>query len=535
MLKDFFAGLLSKPADAGKPLAASYTAANPRSAELAGWQPPLTSADRAMLPEKRLAEARAMDLVRNNGYARGAVQSQKDRVIGARYKLQLKPNYQLLGIDASAAAKWATQVEAAFHAYADDPDCWIDAQRKRTFHHILREAVASDMVQGEVFIAREWRPSPAGYATCFKTIAPERIRSPSGSTGEEKAANGNSIRAGVELDRWGAAVAYYVLDKHPQDVGLSVAKTQRITKNNEFGWSQMIHLFEVERPDQTRGFSSMASGLQKLKMMDMQEDIELQASQLHTAFAMYLSSAAGKVRLNEMMGNSEEAYQSFMQTCMTMQDDYYGANGVNINGVKLPVLMPDDEIKMVQPNNQPSNHEQFKQGLRQQVARGIGMPYEEFSGDYSQTSYSSARASMQMAWQYVLARRSIIADRLASIMFRAWFDEAIVRGAIPLPEGVTYWPNNAIENTQKFAWLTRCDWIGSGKVVIDEMKQAKANETMVKTGQASIMDVHAENGVDTETLLDQEVRYRQMREERGLPPLEGDTGQQVIFNETTND
>ena len=142
---------------------ASYKAADTKSQELACWTPQLTSADRAMLPEKAQAEGRARDLVRNNGFARGAVQSQKDRVIGAAYKLQLQPVYKLLGITASVAAAWASQVEVAFHAWADDPDCWIDAQRKRTFAQLLRESVATEMVQGECFVLRQWRGSPVGW------------------------------------------------------------------------------------------------------------------------------------------------------------------------------------------------------------------------------------------------------------------------------------------------------------------------------------------------------------------------------------
>lgn len=513
---------------AGKPTpqAASYKAANPNSAELARWTPRLTSADRAMLPEKGATEGRARDLVRNNGYARGAVQNQKDRIVGASYKLQHQPIYKLLGISSEAAAKWASIVEVSFHAWADDPDCWIDAQRKRTFTQFIREGAATDMVQGEIFLIRQWRPSPVGYATCFTTVEPERISNPSEfgtiPNREQLLPNGNRLRAGVELDAWGAAVAYNIRTKHPADFGNTIssllATWDRLPKVNEFGWRQVIHLFEVEQADQTRGFSAMASTLQKMKMMDMQEDLELQLSQLSTAFAMYIKTPMGKQRAQEIMGaEGEDAQQKFMQTCMEAQEAHYGSAGVNINGVKLPVLFPDDDIGVLQPHNQANNHEQFKEGLMRQNARGWGMSFEEASGDFSKTSYASARAAMQIAWQYVLAKRAIITDKLASQIFRLWFDEAIVRGSIPLPAGVTYWPDNSVEMGQKFSWLTNCNWIGASKIVIDEFKQAKANEVGLGTHQSSLSDIHAEQGTDTEKLLDQQVRTREMFNERDLP------------------
>lgn len=512
----------------GKPMpsAVSYKASDPVSRELSAWQPALQSADRAMLPEKARAEGRAKDLVRNNGYARGAVQNQKDRIVGASYKLQLQPVYKLLGISSKEAAAWASEVEVAFHAWADDPDCWIDAQRKRSFTQLVREAVGSEMVQGECFLVRQWRPSPSGYATCFTTVEPERVCNP-GVQGllanqEVVLPNGNRVRAGVELDAWGAALAYHVRTRHQQDFGYlsyaAVGTWDRLTRNNEFGWRQVIHLFDADNADQTRGFSAMASTLQKLKMMDMQEDLELQLAQLSTAFAMYIKTPMGRQRAVEIMGADDiDGMEKFGQMCMAAQDAFYGRSGVNINGVKLPHLFPDDEIGVLQPHNQPANHEQFKEGLMRQNARGWGMSFEEASGDFSKTSYSSARAAMQMAWQYVLAKRAAIADRAASLIFRLWFDEAVVRGSIRMPAGVDYWPDNSTVMGQRFAWLTRCAWIGAGKIVLDEFKQAKANEVALATHQAALPDILAENGSDLEQQLDSAVRVREMFDERGLP------------------
>lgn len=511
------------------PSAASYKAADSMGQELARWNPRLSSADKAMIPEKARAEGRAWDLVRNNGYARGAVQNQKDRVVGAQYKLQLNPIYKMLGIDAVAAAKWASLIEVQFHAWADDPDCWIDAQRKRTLTQLIREAVATDMIQGECVVVRHWRQSPVGISTCFTTVEPERVSNPLDQglgvvQFEITLPNGNRLRNGVELDAYGAPVAYHIRTRHYNDYSynyMTVAGVwDRVEKFNDYGWMQVIHLFEPEKADQTRGFSSMASTLQKLKMMDMQEDLELQSSQLLTAYAMYIKTALGRQRADEIFGNSSDSmseYQKFSMLATEAQSAYYGQSGLNINGTRIPVLRPDDEIGVVQPHNQQINHEQFKQGLNRQIARGVGMSYEELSGDFSQTSYSSARASMQMAWQYILAKRASVADKLASHIFRLWFDEALVKGAITMPEGVTYWPDQSPEMARTFTALTRCQWIGAGKVVIDEFKQAKANELGINSYQFTLPDVHAENGTDIERVLDDNVRTKQMFQERDLP------------------
>ncbi|WP_133666067.1 phage portal protein [Paraburkholderia sp. BL10I2N1] len=132
--------------------AAAWKSGQIASRELAYWRPSLRSADRDMLPEKAIVEGRAHDLARNNGYARGALQSQKDRVVGASYRLQLKPDHKLLGIGFEEADEWATLVEREFTLYAEDPECLIDATRQRTFTQILRECIGTEMLQGEAIL-----------------------------------------------------------------------------------------------------------------------------------------------------------------------------------------------------------------------------------------------------------------------------------------------------------------------------------------------------------------------------------------------
>ncbi|EEQ5284742.1 phage portal protein, partial [Escherichia coli] len=50
--------------------------------QMAEWLPPAQSADAALLPALRLGNARADDLVRNNGIAANAVALHKDHIVG---------------------------------------------------------------------------------------------------------------------------------------------------------------------------------------------------------------------------------------------------------------------------------------------------------------------------------------------------------------------------------------------------------------------------------------------------------------------
>ncbi|MEH0105154.1 phage portal protein, partial [Escherichia coli] len=58
--------------------------------QLAEWLPAPESADVALLPSIQLGNARADDLVRNNGIAANAVEIHKDHIVGHMFRLSYR-------------------------------------------------------------------------------------------------------------------------------------------------------------------------------------------------------------------------------------------------------------------------------------------------------------------------------------------------------------------------------------------------------------------------------------------------------------
>ncbi len=67
--------------------------------QLRAWNPPSESADAALLPNFSRGNARADDLVRNNGYAANAVQLHQDHIVGSFFRLSYRPSWRFLGIE----------------------------------------------------------------------------------------------------------------------------------------------------------------------------------------------------------------------------------------------------------------------------------------------------------------------------------------------------------------------------------------------------------------------------------------------------
>ncbi len=81
--------------------------------QMAEWLPPAQSADAALLPALRLGNARADDLVRNNGIAANAVALHKDHIVGHMFLISYRPNWRWLGMRETATKSFVDEVEAA--------------------------------------------------------------------------------------------------------------------------------------------------------------------------------------------------------------------------------------------------------------------------------------------------------------------------------------------------------------------------------------------------------------------------------------
>ncbi|HAZ7684017.1 TPA: phage portal protein, partial [Escherichia coli] len=100
--------------------------------QMAEWLPPAQSADAALLPALRLGNARADDLVRNNGIAANAVALHKDHIVGHMFLISYRPNWRWLGMRETAAKSFVDEVEAAWSEYAEGMFGEIDVEGKRT-------------------------------------------------------------------------------------------------------------------------------------------------------------------------------------------------------------------------------------------------------------------------------------------------------------------------------------------------------------------------------------------------------------------
>jgi lambda family phage portal protein len=487
----------------------AYEGASRTSRELAMDKPSLRSPDGDILPVKKMSDARSRDIVRNDGYANGAVAIHRDSIVGTQFTLNSRPDFRVLGLDETWAEEFQREVESKFRLYAESQNCWVDASRHDTLTGLTRLAIGVYVMAGEILATAEWiREGIRPYSTAVQMIHLDRLSNPMGEPDTK------NLRGGIERNRYGAPMAAHIRVGHPADpYDMTGFNWVRVPMRKPWGRLQVIHLFERFMPDQTRGIAEMVSVLKQMKMTSRYQDIVLQNAVVNATYAATIESELPREAALESIGaSSPNSIEWASQYLGAISQYSEGSKNVHIDGVKIPHLFPGSKLNLRPAGQAGGVGTTFEESLLRHIAAGLGLSYEQFSRDYSKTNYSSARASMNETWKYMQGRKKMVADRFASSIFELWLEEAINAGDIKsLPKNAP----SFYEGLNKEAYC-QCAWIGASRGQIDELKETQAAVARIDAGLSTKEIEAARLGLDWREIFAQQAREQAEAEKAGL-------------------
>lgn len=479
--------------------------------EMARWSPPVISADQQIAMTKELADARAQNMVQNDGYAMGTVSIHRDSIVGSQYRLNAKPNHIVLGLDESWAEEFQTYVEARFNLVAESPENWLDASRMNTLTGMVRLAVTGFLMTGEVLATAEWIKNDKSrpFQTAIQMVAPARLCNP------EHTMDTKNLKSGVRQDENGRPLGYWILKAFPGEArGANDYGWKYVPTAFPWGRKQVLHIIEQLLPGQSRGVSEMVAVLKQMRMTRNFQEVTLQNAVINASYAASIESELPTDVVYGQLGVGTPTFEQALGTFMTKLTEYTSsATNINIDGAKIPHLFPGTKLKM-QPMGTPGGvGTNYEESLLRNIAASLGLSYEQFSRDYTKTNYSSARASMGETWKFMLSRKKIVADRFASSIYALWMEEEINAGNIPLPPGKTAaW---FYEPLVKDA-LCACEWIGASRGQIDEKKETEAAILRIKNGLSTYEIEIARLGGDWREVFVQRAREEKIIADKEL-------------------
>lgn len=258
----------------------------------------------------------------------------------------------------------------------------IDVEGKRTFTEFIREGVGVHAFNGEIFVQPVWDTETTQlFRTRFKAVSPKRVDTPGHGMGNR------FLRAGVEVDRYGRAVAYHICEDDFPFSGSG--RWERIPRELPTGRPAMLHIFEPVEDGQTRGANQFYSVMERLKMLDSLQATQLQSAIVKAMYAATIESELDTEKAFEYIaGAPQEQKDNPLINILEKFSSWYDTNNVTLGGVKIPHLFPGDDLKLQTAQDSDNGFSALEQALLRYIAAGLGVSYEQLSRDYSKVSYS---------------------------------------------------------------------------------------------------------------------------------------------------
>lgn len=400
-----------------------------------------TDVNAAAAPALKKLRDLARDAVRNDGWAARAVDIIADDTVG-------------YGITARARKPVGRAAMELWQRWAGSVDCDADGMCNMAGLQalVMRTVVES----GEALVRRRYRRAADGLSLPMQlqVLEPDFL-----DTGKNEAMGqqGGRIINGVEFDAIGRRVAYWLFPEHPGSSFITGLASRRV------GAEDVLHVFKVSRPGQVRGASWLATALKKLNDFVDYEEATLVRQWVSACFAAFVENPDGHYGTG--LGEDAPAVGDGVEKIQPGQVRY---------------LQPGEKVSFGSP---PAVVDiEFARRTLHAIANALNVTYEDLTGDYSQTNYSSARMS-----------RLAYCKRLDSWRWRMlipMFCDPVWAWAMDLAIGLGY-VEAGPDGTRPGA-----EWIPPPREMIEPDKEGLALTRAVRSGLKTPSDMIRELGED---------------------------------------
>lgn len=414
-----------------------------------GWRRSSGDANAVLAPALTLLREHARDLVRNNGYAESAMRTIRDHVVG--WGIVAKPTKK----NAKAADLWK--------AWAETTAC--DSDGRNDFYGLQKLVIGTVAESGEVLVRRRIRYGPEAEALpipmqlqildpdYIDTLKVEVITSPQGNVV-------GRIIHGVEFDILGRRAAYWLFPEHP---GAQITATGTVSlTSRRIPAESILHVYKQVRPGQVRGYTWLAQAILKMKDFDEFEDATLMKQKIAACLAALVSDTDGS---GAPIGTAD--------TTQTPEWDSFEPGMIKM-------LNPGSQVSVVNPP-QATDYSDFSKTTLRSIATGIGVTYEDLTGDYSDFNFSSARMSRLRHWDSVYDWRwRILIPQFCDPAWAWAMQAAQIMGLKEAPAAY---------------------WTAPPMAMIEPDKEGLAHQRNIRTGITTLPEVLRERGHDPDELL----------------------------------
>src|SRR3990172_3526172 len=422
--------------------------------------------------------SRARDLAQNNDLAKAYLRAMKKNVVGSSgFALQVKAADIVNGKLVPDKAE-SDYLERLFYEWMKPETATVTKVLSfRKVQELVIETVARD---GECFVHLMRGEKINQFGFTLQLIEPDYV--------DEKysdiLSNGNAIVMGVEMTPYRKPIAYHVAErKNAMELYGSFyvgAPYRRIPAED------IIHIYDSERADQTRGISWMASGM--VSNRHLHGYIE----------AAVVNSRAGACKMGFFRDTTGDA------------GEYQGDEKDADTGLQVDIAEPGTfraigrhDFVAYDPKYPHEQFDPFTKAIIRFIASGLGVSYQTLSGDLSETSYASGRQGLLEERETYKSAQEFIRETFLDRVFTEWLTMGIMTGRINLP----YY---------KFSKFNQPKWTGRRWSWVDPLKDVQAAKEARAAGFKASTQIINEAGGDIEDTYIEIAQENAMAAEHGL-------------------
>jgi lambda family phage portal protein len=434
-------------------IAGYEAAANTRRTQ--GWNPSTDGINVLITSGGEALRSRSRDMVRRNAWAHNAIESFVGNAVGTGIKPQSR--------HPDPAVK--RRLQELWLRWTDE----ADASSLTDFYGLQSLVCRSTVEGGECIVRlRERRPED-GFVVPLQLQLLEAEHLPRAKN--ETLPSGNMVRDGIEFDRIGRRVAYHLYREHPGERLLfaSAGETKRVLAEN------VLHVYKPLRPGQHRGQPWLTQVLVKLYELDQYDDAELVRKKLAAMFAAFITENNPD---DPVIGSKPGQAET----------DASGAPIAGLEPGSMVKLLPGEDVKFTEPGDVGGMYTEFMRVQLRAIAAGLGITYEQLTGDLERVNYSSIRAGLlEFRRRCEQFQHQVMVFQFCRPVWRAWIEAAVLAGEI-----------SARDFARNRAQYLDVEWRPPSWDWVDPLKDMNAEVIAVRAGFKPRSAVINEMGYDEE-------------------------------------
>ncbi len=450
---------------------AKYDAAG-NGRRIRSWSPPSSGPNRAIEGLQKIRD-RARDSSRNDWAGASAVQKWTTNLVG----VGITPRWT----NSALNDLWGKFVPTA------DADGVLDLYGMQAL------GVRSWLDGGEVFLRRRPRDFTLGLPAPvqFQLIEADFVPLFDADTWPGLPV-GNTIRQGIERNKYGRRTAYWMFKEHPGDRPLRPTPNDLI----RIAASDVRHVFEPKRPGQLRGVSELAPVLVRIRASMDFEDAVLDRQKLANLFVGFI--------MRELPEAADIEFDP-----LTGLPKFYNAEGTPMAGLEpgmMQELQPGEDVKFANPPEAGTTYSDYLRSTHVGTAAGAGLPYEVMSGDIKDVSDRTLRIVINEFRRFARQRQwHVVIPMLCQPMVDWWADALALSGAIVL---------SALDAAKKPKWSPE------GWEYIHPVQDAEGKIALINAGIVSRASVISDRGDDPAAVDAERAEDKKRADRMGLAPPE---------------